>query len=154
MESFSFPQQRLLSPRQTDSTLLDLTFCVRLDSLLGCCSVLLSVVGNFLAKFETGGQTSSYVQTFAALLGQQRWEWLRPFARGFSFNRRTKYSGNGWGRGAGEGRGKALFSFRKYTLSERRNVFEGSVSTILSPAVASLWRASKLHHASVKFAFT
>lgn len=139
MESFSFPQQRLLSPRQT-------------DSLLGCCSVLLSVVGNFLAKFETGGQTSSYVQTFAALLGQQRWEWLRPFARGFSFNRRTKYSGNGWG--WGEGRGKALFSLRKYTLSERRNVFEGSVSTILSPTVASLWRASKLHHASVKFAFT
>lgn len=149
MESFSFPQQRLLSPRQTDWTLLDLTFCVRLDSLLGCCSVLLSVVGNFLAKFETGGQTSSYVQTFAALLGQQRWEWLRPFARGFSFNRRTKYSGNGWG--GGEGRGKALFSLRKYTLSERRNVFEGSVSTILSPTVASLWRASKLHHASVKF---
>lgn len=145
MESFSFPQQRLLSPRQTDWTLLDLTFCVRLDSLLGCCSVLLSVVGNFLAKFETGGQTSSYVQTFAALLGQQRWEWLRPFARGFSFNRRTKYSGNGWG---GEGRGKALFSLRKYTLSERRNVFGGSVSTILSPTVASLWRASKLHHAS------
>lgn len=146
MESFSFPQQRLLSPRQTDWTLLDLTFCVRLDSLLGCCSVLLSVVGNFLAKFETGGQTSSYVQTFAALLGQQRWEWLRPFARGFSFNRRTKYSGNGWG--WGEGRGKALFSLRKYTLSERRNVFGGSVSTILSPTVASLWRASKLHHAS------
>ena len=27
--------------------------------------MLLSVVGNFLAKFETGGQTSSYVQTFA-----------------------------------------------------------------------------------------
>lgn len=104
MESFSFPQQRLLSPRQTDSTLLDLTFCVRLDSLLGCCSVLLSVVGNFLAKFETGGQTSSYVQTFAALLGQQRWEWLRPFARGFSFNRRTKYSGNGWGGRRGGGR--------------------------------------------------
>ena len=152
MESFSFPQQRLLSLRQTDSTLLDLTFCVRLDSLLGCCSVLLSVVGNFLAKFETGGQTSSYVQTFAALLGQQPWEWLRPFARGFSFNRRTKYSGNGWG--WGEGRGKALFSLRKYTLSERRNVFGDSVSTILSPTVASLWRASKLHHASVKFAFT
>lgn len=107
MESFSFPQQRLLSPRQTDSTLLDLTFCV-LDSLLGCCSVLLSVVGNFLAKFETGGQTSSYVQTFAALLGQQRWEWLRPFARGFSFNRRTKYSGNGWGEGGGGGEGEGL----------------------------------------------
>ena len=35
--------------------------------------------------------------------------------------------------GGGEGRGKALFSLRKYTLSERRNVFEGSVSTILSP---------------------
>lgn len=110
MESFSFPQQRLLSPRQTDSTLLDLTFCVRLDSLLGCCSVLLSVVGNFLAKFETGGQTSSYVQTFAALLGQQRWEWLRPFARGFSFNRRTKYSGNGWG-GGGRGGGRPYFPF-------------------------------------------
>ena len=50
--------------------------------------------------------------------------------------------------GGGGGRGKALFSLRKYTLSERRNVFEGSVSTILSPTVASLWRASKLHHAS------
>ena len=63
--------------------------------------MLLSVVGNFLAKFETGGQTSSYVQTFATLLGQQRWEWLRPFARGFSLNRRTKYSGNGGGGGGG-----------------------------------------------------
>lgn len=58
------------------------------------------------------------------------------------------------GGGGEEGRGKALFSLRKYTLSERRNVFEGSVSTILSPTVASLWRASKLHHVSVKFAFT
>ena len=65
--------------------------------------MLLSVVGNFLAKFETGGQTSSYVHSFATLLGQQHWEWLRPFARGFSLNRRTKYSGNGGGGGGGGG---------------------------------------------------
>ena len=69
--------------------------------------MLLSVVGNFLAKFETGGQTSSYVHSFATLLGQQHWEWLRPFARGFSLNRRTKYSGNGGG-GGGWGRGEGL----------------------------------------------
>ena len=57
-------------------TLLDVTCCVRLHTLL-------HVVGCCCAKFETG-QTFRPVQTDATLLAynsQHCWELLRPFAR-------------------------------------------------------------------------
>ena len=65
-----------LSRVQTDATLLDVTCCFRLHTLL-------HVVGCCCAKFETG-HTFSHVQTDATLLAnnsQHCWELLRPFAR-------------------------------------------------------------------------
>ena len=51
-----------ISPIQTDATLLDVTCCVRCIDCTPCC-ILWSVVGSCIAKFETDGQTFSYVQT-------------------------------------------------------------------------------------------
>ena len=53
-----------ISLMQTDATLLDVTCCVRCINCTPCC-ILLSVIGSCIAKFETGGQTFSYVQTDA-----------------------------------------------------------------------------------------
>lgn len=99
MESFSFPQHRLLSPGLNRLNIVGSYVLRPFGHPVG---MLFRVVGNFLAKFETGGQTSSYVQTFANVRNiVGHWEWLRPFARGFSLNRRKKYSGNGGGGGEG-----------------------------------------------------
>ena len=61
---------------QTDATLLDVTCCIRLHTLL-------HVVGSCCAKFETG-QTLSCVKTDATTPSIQCWELLRLFASSFS----------------------------------------------------------------------
>ena len=53
-----------LSRVQTDATLLAVTCCVRLHSLLNVCYMLLNVFGSCCAKYETG-QAFSYVKTDA-----------------------------------------------------------------------------------------
>ena len=75
---FFFQKRKALV--QTDATLLDITCCV-------CLHTLLRVVESCCAKFETD-RTFSHVQTDATTpdpglptsLGQKCWELLRPFA--------------------------------------------------------------------------
>ena len=69
-------------------TLLDVTCCVRLHTLL-------HVVACCCAKFETG-QTFPLMQTDATLLAynSQCWELLRPFARSLNVRSQKRISGN------------------------------------------------------------
>ena len=73
----------VLSPVQTGATLLDVTCCVRLHSLLhvvGCCCVLLRKVWN-RSNFSANDSQHFFCSVMTATMAQQCWDLLRPFAR-------------------------------------------------------------------------
>ena len=73
----------VLSPVQTGATLLDVTCCVRLHSLLhvvGCCCVLSRKVWN-RSNFSANNSQHFFCSVMTATMAQQCWEFLRPFAR-------------------------------------------------------------------------
>ena len=82
-----------LNPVQTDETLLDVTCCVRLHTLLfACCCVLLGVVAKSLKQAKLLAMCKG-TQHLLTLLGELCWELLSPFARTFKeFNGYPRFS--------------------------------------------------------------